>query len=154
MWELLPEYWSNPTNTEGGPKLERMKAKSQQITVWAQCFALYVSVLAQSYPEYVSDLMAYMCMIIRASQEHEEPAWVAYDTAYRQQAAATQKKDWSKINPSVFPLCFSGSTKKPTQCSCCRTLGHSEEYCPLRGREDPFCIPEDPGSGVSSTGIL
>ena len=49
------------------PILEQMKAKSQQITVWAQCFALYVSVMAKEYLECVSELMAYMCTIIRAS---------------------------------------------------------------------------------------
>ena len=89
MWELLPEFWSNPTGVEGAPRLEQMKAKSQQITMWTQCFALYVSVIAKEYPECVSELMAYMCTIIRASQEYENSAWVAYDSAYRQQAAAT-----------------------------------------------------------------
>ena len=71
MWELLPEFWSNPTGSEGASRLERLKARSQQTTVWAQCFALYVSVMAITYPEFVSKLMAYMCTIIRASQEYE-----------------------------------------------------------------------------------
>ena len=70
---------------EGTPRLQRMKVKSQQITVWAQCFALYVSVMAKEYPECVSELMAYMCTIIHTSQEYENSAWVAYDSAYRQQ---------------------------------------------------------------------
>ena len=137
MWELLPEFWSNPTDGEGAPRLERMKTKSQQITVWAQCFALYVSVMAKEYPEYISELMAYMCTIIRASQEYENSAWVAYDSAYHQQAAATDNKQWSKINPSLFPLCFSSSAKKATQCSRCSSSGHNEDFCPLRGKEEP-----------------
>ena len=137
MWELLPEFWNNPASSEGTPRLERMKARSQQITVWAQCFALYVSVLAQAHPEYISELMAYMCTIIRASQEYEDPAWFAYDIAYRQQVAATHHKDWSKINPSLFPLCFSSSAKKTSCCSRCNVLGHVDKFCPLRGKEKP-----------------
>ena len=91
MWELLPEFWSNPWGSEGAPRLERMKANSQQITVWAQYFALYVYVMAKEYPECVSELMAYMCTINCASQEYENSAWVAYDSAYRQQAVASKR---------------------------------------------------------------
>ena len=92
---------------EGTPRLEWMKAKSQQIIVLAQCFALYVSVMAKEYPECVSELMAYMCTIICcASQEYENSAWVAYHSAYHQQAATTENKQWSNNNPSLFPLCF------------------------------------------------
>ena len=78
-----------------------------------------------------------MCTIIRASQEYKDPAWVAYDIAYRQQAAATHHKDWSKINPSPFPLCFSSSAKKASHCSHCNALGHMDVLCPLRGKEEP-----------------
>ena len=137
MWELLPVFWSNPGGGEGASRLERLKAKSQQITVWSQCFALYVSVMAKTYPKCVSELMANMCTIIHASQEYEDSAWVAYDTAYGQQAAATQNRHWSKINPSLFPMCFSGSSKKAVRCSHCNALGHNEDFCQLRGKEEP-----------------
>ena len=93
--------------------------------------------MATTYPEFVSELTAYMCAIIRASQEYEDSAWVAYDTAFRQQAAATKNRHWSKINPSLFPMCFSCSVKKAVRCSRCDTVGHNEDFCHLRGKEEP-----------------
>ena len=61
----------------------------QEIGVWLQCFAVFVGVVAKFVPEVVPGFMAYMVSIIRASQEYEGAAWVAYDAAFRWQAAAT-----------------------------------------------------------------
>ena len=44
------------------------------MSVWAQCFALYVSVMAKTYSKCVSELMAYMCTIIHARQEYDDSA--------------------------------------------------------------------------------
>ena len=52
------------------------------VSVWLQCFALYMGVLASSKPALVPDLMAYMISIIRVSQEFEGSAWMVYDDAY------------------------------------------------------------------------
>ncbi len=56
--------------------------------------------------------MAYMVGILKASAEYEGEAWAAYDVAYRRQAAATNNRNLSKINPSLFALCFTGKGKK------------------------------------------
>ncbi len=66
--------------------------------MWLQCFAVFVGVVANYEPEVVPGLMAYMVSIIRASQEYEGAAWVAYDAAYRRQAAATGSKKWGGVN--------------------------------------------------------
>ena len=63
-------------------------------------------------PNRVPEMMAYMIQIIRASQEYEGLAWFAYDEAYRRQAAITQHYEWSRINPSIFSVCFTGRARR------------------------------------------
>ena len=61
----------------------------QDINVWLQCFATYITVMALKFPEYTPQLLAYMVTILKASQEYEGTTWAAYNVAYRQQAAST-----------------------------------------------------------------
>ena len=79
LHELLPECLAESTNSI--PR-SRARKKLNDISVWLQCFALYVGVLASSKSALVPDLMAYMISIIRVSQEFEGSAWTVYDDAY------------------------------------------------------------------------
>ena len=81
------------------------KRRVQDINVWLQCFALYVSVMANKSPQHIPELMAYMVSILRASQQYEGLAWTMYDAAYLRQATATGHKEWSKVNPSLYTGC-------------------------------------------------
>ena len=93
----------------------KAKRRIQDINVWLQCFGLYVSMLAIQSPQYVPELMAYMVSILWASQEYEGSAWTTYDAAYRHQASATGNKQWSKVNPSLYTVCFTGKARKADQ---------------------------------------
>ena len=81
--------------------------------------------------------MAYMITIIRASQKYEGSAWVAYDTAYRRQAAAQGKTEWSRINPSLYAICFTGKARRADRCDRCLSTTHKAENCSLFSEEDP-----------------
>ena len=115
MAELLPKFWSLPSATKpegqpsAQPSLSRQSRKVTDLASWVQCFATYVGVLAGLIPEAVSELMAYLIQIIRVSQDFGGLAWVNYDLAFHRQAAATGNKSWSKINPSLYSICFSGA---------------------------------------------
>ena len=74
-------------------------------------------------------MMAYMIQIIRANQEYEGLAWFAYDEAYRRQAAATQHWEWSRINLSIFAVCFTGKARRGKRCEWCLIASHSSEEC-------------------------
>ena len=52
-----------------------------------------------------------------------------YDEAFRRQAAATGLTEWSKINPSIFTVCFNTRARSGTRCELCLTLGHDAEGC-------------------------
>lgn len=122
---------------------QRPKAKKRldDLDVWLQCFALYVAVLAPTKPALVPNLMAYMISIIRASQEYEASAWVAYDDAYRRQAAAAGDQwQWSQANPSLYAVCFTGKAKRTGRCERCLSAAHKTEDCSLLNEDDPDII--------------
>ena len=73
--------------------------------------------------------MVYMIHIIKASQEYEGSVWFMYGEAFRRQAAATGLTEWSKINPSVFTVCFITRARSGTRCELFLTLGHNAEGC-------------------------
>lgn len=141
MHELLPEFWTQKADEASGKPStsSRTKAKKrvQDINVWLQCFALYVSVMSNKSPQHIPELMAYMVSILRASQEYEGSAWTTYDAAYRRQAAATGHKEWSKINPSLYTVCFTGKARKTTRCNLCLSAAHKTDDCHLTTDEDP-----------------
>ena len=85
----------------------------------------------------VPELMAYMISILRASQEYEGLAWATYDAAYHRQAAATGHKQWSKVNPSLYTVCFTGKARKATRCNLCLSAAYKTPECSLAMDEDP-----------------
>ena len=58
MHELLPEFWHD--QRDGGKTADKAKAKKRalDLTVWLQCFAVYVGVLGQRFLAEVPELMA------------------------------------------------------------------------------------------------
>ena len=153
MYELLPEFWVQKEEETNAKAASRAKAKRriQDVNVWLQCFGFYVSVLAIQSPQYVPELMAYMVSILRASQEYEGSAWTTYDAAYHRQAAATGNKQWSKVNPSLYTVCFTGKARKATHCDLCLSAAHKTEDCHLVSDNDLDLVKcvRAPGSVVS-----
>lgn len=142
MAELLPEFWSLPPaiKSEGQPitqpSLPRRSRKVTDLASWVQCFATYVGVLAGSSPEAVPELMAYLIQIVRVNQDFGGLAWVNYDLAFRRQAAATGNRSWSKINPSLYSICFSGAARVSKRCELCLSTTHETRDCTLAGGGD------------------
>ena len=139
MSELLPEYWGQmslkpaegPSNAQQPPA--RRPRKVTEITSWVQCFASYVGVLAGSSPDAVPELMAYLIHIVRVSQDFGGMAWVNYDMAFRRQAATTGNRQWSKINPSLYSICFAGAARCNKRCDLCLSLTHETRDCAMSG---------------------
>ena len=67
MHELLPEFWHD--QKDGGKTSDKAKAKKRalDLSVWLQCFAVYVGVLGPKFPPEVPELMAYMCATCRGN---------------------------------------------------------------------------------------
>ena len=134
MSELLPEAWllQQDSSASQNPliaQFRRQKGPVSDILQWVQCYATLASVLASAYPQKISELLAYLSTIVKCSREFEGPAWVLYDRAFRRQAEATRDLSWSKINPSLFNLCFTGRARRRLLCHTCLGEGHTADTC-------------------------
>lgn len=144
MLELLPEFWAEDkegkASGKGTASQVRGRKRIQDIRVWAQSFVKYVSMLSGKHPESVLELKALHNHhdLVGYSSDYEGKAWA--DVAYGRQVrhvASTGHKMWSKINPSIYSLCFTGKAKRVTHCDFCFSSAHRTE-----------------GGGVSSGGLL
>ncbi len=143
MSELLPEFWGHVVGakqdeeqTSVAHPYPRRRRKVTDISSWIQCFATYVGILSGTSPEAVPELMAYLIHIVRVNQDFGSLAWVNYDLAFRRQAASTGNRQWSKINPSLYSICFSGVARAAKRCDLCLSLTHEAKDCALSGEVD------------------
>ena len=56
-------------------------------------------------------------------------AWLTYDLAFRRQAAATNNRNWSHLNPTLYNVCVAGKARKSTRCKHCLSLKHTTAKC-------------------------
>ena len=88
MGELLPEFWTGSREAEAETKAKtRQGRKITDVFTWLYCYSLYVAVLAPGEPQVIPELMAYLNLILRVSQDYEGLGWMRYDSAFRRQAA-------------------------------------------------------------------
>lgn len=141
MAEMLPEYWGTAQNlraeTAHGNSRPVAKKKVTDIMSWVQCFAVYTSVMASKNPEAVPEMLAYLVCILRTSQDFGGLAWVNYDSAFRRQAAATGNRQWSRVNPSLYSICFAGVARSSVRCDLCLSLDHRSKDCAMVADADP-----------------
>ena len=57
-------------------------------------------------------------------------AWAQYDRAFRRQMAQTKDPRWSKLNPTLFSVCFAGKAKCDAVCCHCLSDNQLAEGCP------------------------
>ena len=142
MAELLPEFWStvNPRESASNSVITQSGARRKRavtdIATWLQCFATYTSVMSTAHPQAVPELLAYLIFILRASQDFGGVAWATYDAAFRRQASITSNRQWSRVNPSLYSICFSGVARTGTRCDLCLSLSHPTRACSLAGGQD------------------
>ena len=77
----------------------------------------------------VPKLMVYMVSIIQVKEKNAERTWVCYDEVYCQQVAACHSITWSRVNSSLFPLCFTGKAQSSSHCDLCLSSSHSTREC-------------------------
>ena len=134
LGDLLPENGmfraeEGSTNPLGGVRRRRQVT---DVHTWVQCFAVYIGVMSQKYPEAVPELLAYMILIVRSSREFAELTWARYDSEYRRHAANSGNRQWSRINPSMYAVHFTGKALAATpRCELCASVFHTSKDCPF-----------------------
>ena len=143
MAELLPECWSSfgPKESVSTPGTRfggyRRRRAVTDIATWVQYFATYVSVMSTPHPQAVPELLAYLIFVLWASQDFGGIAWMTYDAAFRRQAFITGNRQWSKANPSLYSICFSGVARTGQRCELCLSLTHLTRECTMVNDPDP-----------------
>ena len=87
--------------------------------------------------EAVPEMLAYLVCILRTGQDFGGLAWVNYDSAFRRQAAATGNRQWSRVNPSLYSICFAGVARSSVRCDLCLSLHHHSKDCAMVADADP-----------------
>lgn len=137
MRELLPEEWVTASDQDDGEAhsccnsaARKRRAPVTNIFAWLQAYSTLVGALSTTYPTKVPELMAYQSTVIRCYRDFEGAAWVQYDRAYRRQAAVSRDLNWSRINTTLYSLCFAGRAKRNNVCAFCLSNNHPSERCP------------------------
>lgn len=108
---------------------------------------------ASKFPERVPNMLAYQTTLVREARRCGGGGWLAYDTAFRQQAATDPQCDWSKLNSSLYPVTFMAQARgKVKCCPHCLEPDHLGEDCalsPLSQREQSQ-RQQSPGLGLPS----
>ena len=100
-------------------------------TTWAQCFTIYLEVLASHKPERVLDLLAYFFSIAAAAKKYKWQAWTIYGLNFRQQAADNPEQLWARVDPSIYSQCYLGMGKATESwCRVCHSLDHASVASP------------------------
>ena len=132
MRDLVLETWlrEEEESARNTSFPRRRTAPVTNILQWLQCYAGMVGVLSQKFPQMVPELMAYQVTIIKCSRDFEGLAWAQYDWAYRRQAAQTKDLHWSRLNLTLFSLCFTGKARQNIACAHCLSDNHVSDNCP------------------------
>ena len=120
------------------PGCEIVRPKKRQILSildWVQAFTVYSAAMARKYPEAVLELLAYQLTIIKASQQYDGLHWTAYDTHFRIHAAASNNRQWSKLDTDLYTRFFTGRARMVEPCSICDSTLHLSHECPSKGKK-------------------
>ena len=89
---------------------KRPKRKIDDILAWSEAFSIFSLILATHFPSRWRDLTLYKLLILRTYRQFQGNAWLAYDRAFREHAAAARLTDWSSINVQLVNFHAAGSS--------------------------------------------
>ena len=97
---------------------------------WLYCFITYVAVRTSDPAS--RDQLAYALLLIKEAQRHGGSGWLAYDRAFRNQAAIDPTKRWNTLDGGLQASTILGSAvRTPTFCTHCFDVDHSSHQCAL-----------------------
>ena len=91
---------------------KRQRKKVEDIVTWVEAFGIYKLVLASYFPHRWADLSRYQLLILRTYRQFNGRAWLYYDKAFREHAAAAKLSDWSQINSQLYSFHTAGSVPR------------------------------------------
>ena len=98
--------FDGPLMLTSGPK--KFKHRIEEIASQVEAFSTFMLVLTFYFPHCWKDLYHYQLLILQTHCQFAGYAWLSYDRAFRQHAAATNLVDWSSINIQLFNFHVAG----------------------------------------------
>ena len=125
-WQSCHQQRARVTHPSGGSGSDHAQRRTEQahprFCHLAQCFTIYLAVLARHKPQRVPDLLAYIFSIPAAAKKYKWPTRAIYDQNCGQQAAANPDQLLTQVDPSSYSQCYVGMSKV----TC---LDHSSMVC-------------------------
>ena len=113
---------------------KKPKRRFDDIVSWTEAFSVFSLVMTTYFPQRWRDILQYKLLIIRKYRLFSGRAWLAYDQAFREHAAAVQIVDWSQINVQLYNFHTAGASPRSSSTMCISwNRGHcSSPYSPCR----------------------
>lgn len=139
MKELMPDNISllqalevvHPAMHLTNPTKPKMRDVSDILT-WVYCFLAYVAI--RTPDKLTRDLLTYARILIREARKHGRDGWRAYDTVFRENAAASEagEADWTKLESSLHVTTLvANRMSEGSFCHFCSEADHLSEDCAL-----------------------
>jgi len=106
------------------------------IVTWVSCFSTYVAIVAQTHPQRVRDMMAYMRLIVREAHKHGGSGWLQYDCIFRKNNQGPAAS-WDVLDPSLLTIVANQGCSPRLPCHHCQEFDHSPHECALAPLEQP-----------------
>eukprot|EP00794_Sanderia_malayensis_P021458 gene21458-biopygen1063 len=94
-----------PTMSPSSAQLERLLKTLQPIATfvdWAEAWAVFASVVLKFSPDKLPSLLAYFLVVAKAHRDIPGMGWLAYDAAFRKQAANNASLSWAVLDPTLY----------------------------------------------------
>ena len=104
---------------------EREIGGDRALLTWVSSFATYTAIVAQAHPERVTDMLAYMRIIIREASKFSGTGWLAYDSVFRRNQEGLAAP-WDYLDPSLHQVYIASQRSKvATPCKHSHEIDHA-----------------------------
>ena len=104
MTELVPDNWQHKEEDQGccHTCCSQHKGLINDILLCVECYALMAAVLADKYPQKMSQLMRYQITIVRAHKSFGGSGGLIYDTSFHRKAASIISLNWAEVDFTLY----------------------------------------------------
>ena len=111
------------------PPGEREISGERALMTWVSSFSTYVAIVAEAHPKRVSDMLAYMRLIIREASKFGGSGWLTYDTVFRRNQEGLSSP-WNFLDGSLHQVYIANQRDKiAVPCKHCHEIDHPASEC-------------------------
>ena len=100
------------------PPSEREIGGERALMTWVSSFATYVAIIAEAHPERVSDMLAYMRLVIREASKFGGTGWLMYDSVFRRNNEGIESR-WIYLDASLHEVYIASVVYYVILCAMC-----------------------------------